>query len=130
MRKYSLVILLRLREEEVQRISNVSQLFRENGSQDKTLLVEEVSKSQGRDILFILDGFDELPQTLQKKGFLLELIKGYVLPESTVLITSRPSATAELCTSCRPQKHIEILGFTQESVKEYAVGRVREIPAN
>ena len=120
MKQYSLVVMLRLREEEVQEISNVGQLFHENGSQDKKLLVEEVSKSQGRDILFILDGFDELPKTLQKKGFLLELIKGYVLPASTILVTSRPSATAELCTSCRPQKHIEILGFTQESVETYA----------
>ena len=120
MKQYSLVVMLRLREEEVQEISNVSQLFHENGSQDKKLLVEEVSKSQGRDILFILDGFDELPQTLQKRGFLLNLIKGYVLPASTVLVTSRPSATTELCTSCHPQKHIEILGFTQESVETYA----------
>ena len=119
-RKYSLVVLLRLREEEVQQISNVSQLFRENGSQDKKLLVEEVLKSQGRDILFILDGFDELPKTLQEKGFLLDLIKGYFLPASTVLVTSRPSATAKLYTSCRPQKHIEILGFTQRSVETYA----------
>ena len=119
-RQYSLVVLLRLREEEVQEISNVSQLFHENESQDMKLLVEEVLKRQGRDILFILDGFDELPETLQKRGFLLDLIKGYVLPASTVLVTSRPSATAELCTSCRPQKHIEILGFTQESVETYA----------
>ena len=119
-RQYSLVVLLRLREEKVQEISNVSQLFHENGSQDMKLLVEEVSKSQGRDILFVLDGFDELPDTLQKRSFLLDLIKGYVLPASTVLVTSRPSATAKLCTSCRPQKHIEILGFTQESVETYA----------
>ena len=120
MKQYSLVVMLRLREEEVQEISNVSQLFHENGSQDKKLLVDEVSKSQGRDILFILDGFDELPKTLQKRAFLLDLIKGYVLPASTVLVTSRPSATAELRTSCRPQKYIEILGFTQESVETYA----------
>ena len=119
-RQYSFVVLLRLREEEVQNISNVSQLFHENRSQDMKLLVQEVLKHQGRDILFILDGFDELPKTLQKKCFLLELIKGYVLPASTVLVTSRPSATTELCTSCRPQKHIEILGFTQESVETYA----------
>ena len=119
-RQYSLVVLLRLREEEVQEISNVSQLFHENRSQDMKLLVQEVLMSQGRDILFILDRFDELPETLQKRSFLLDLIKGYVLPASTVLVTSRPSATAELCTSCRPQKHIEILGFTQESVEKYA----------
>ena len=116
MRQYSLVVLLRLREVKVQ---NISQLFCEYESEDKKSLVKEVAKSQGRDILFILDGFDELPKTLQVKGFLLNLIRGRVLPASTVLVTSRPSATAELRTSCSP-KHIEILGFTQESVEAYA----------
>ena len=119
MRQYSLVVLLRLREVKVQNISNMSQLFCQYESEDKKCLVEEVEKSQGRDMLFILDGFDELPKTLQKESFLLNLIRGQVLPASTVLVTSRPSATAELRTSCCP-KHIEILGFTQESVEAYA----------
>ena len=119
MKQYSVVVLLRLREVKVQSISNMSQLFCQYESEDKKCLVEEVAKSQGRDILFILDGFDELPKTLQEESFLLDLIRGRVLPASTVLVTSRPSATAELCTSCSP-KHIEILGFTQESVEAYA----------
>ena len=120
MKQYSLVVLLRLREKEVQEISNVSQLFSECENEDNKSLVKEVSKCRGKDILFILDGFDELPKTLQKKSYLLSLINGRVLPASTVLVTSRPSATAELLISCRPQKHIEILGFTQESVEAYA----------
>ena len=119
MRQYSLVVLLRLREVKVQNISNMSQLFCQYESEDKKCLVEEVAKSQGRDMLFILDGFDELPKTLQEESLLLDLIRGRVLPASTVLVTSRPSATTELLTSCRP-KHIEILGFTQESVEAYA----------
>ena len=119
MQQYSLVVLLRLREEEVQNIGNISQLFCEYESEDKKSLVKQVSESQGSGLLLILDGFDELPKTLQRKGFLLNLIKGRVLPASTVLVTSRPSATAELLTGCSP-KHIEIVGFTQESVKAYA----------
>ena len=129
MRQYSLVILLRLREEEVQKISNVSYLF---FSRERETLAKEVSDSQGRGILFILDGFDELPEQLQQKGFLLDLIKGRVLPESTVLVTSRPSATGELLTSCRPQiqKHVEVLGFTQQSVQAYASSIFSSEPEN
>ena len=128
MRQYSLVILLRLREEEVQNISNVSYLFL---SHERETIEKEVSDSQGRGILFILDGFDELPKQLQQKGFLLDLIKGRVLPESTVLVTSRPSATGELLTSCRPQiqKHVEVLGFTQQSV-HYASSIFSSEPEN
>ena len=120
MKQYSLVVLLRLREEKVQSISKVSQLFLSYKSKHKKSLVEEVSESQGSGVLFILDGFDELPKTLQKESFLLDLIRGDVLPASTVLVTSRPSATAQLRTRCCPQKVIEILGFTQESVEAYA----------
>ena len=129
MRQYRLVILLRLREEEVQSIASVSQLFE---SEDKEAMAKEVSDSQGRGILFILDGFDELPKQLQQKGFLLKLIKGRVLPESTVLVTSRPSATDELLTSCRPQiqKHVEVLGFTQQSVHAYASSIFSSEPEN
>ena len=119
MQQYSLIVLLRLREEEVQNISNISQLFCEYESENKKSLVKQVSESHGSGLLLILDGFDELPKTLQRKGFLLNLIKGCVLPASTVLVTSRPTATAELLSSCSP-KHIEIVGFTQESVKAYA----------
>ena len=119
MQQYSLVILLRLREEEVQKIANIHQLF---FSGDGETIAREVSANHGRGILFILDGFDELPKQLQQNGFLLNLIKGMILPESTVLVTSRPSATGELLRSCRPliQKHVEVLGFTQESVETYA----------
>ena len=119
MQQYSLVILLRLREEEVQKIASINQLF---FSCDGETIAREVSANHGRGILFILDGFDELPKQLQEKGFLLNLIKGTVLPESTVLVTSRPSATGELLKSCRPliQKHVEVLGFTQKSVETYA----------
>ena len=119
MQQYSLVILLRLREEEVQKIANINQLF---FSCDGETIAREMSANHGRSMLFILDGFDELPKPLQHKGFLLDLIKRKVVPESTVLVTSRPSATGELLTSCRPliQKHVEVLGFTQDSVEAYA----------
>ena len=129
MRQYRLVILLRLREEEVQSIANVGHLFE---SEDKEALAKEVFNSQGKGILFILDGFDELPKQLQQKGFLLNLIKGRVLPESTVLVTSRPSATGELFISCRPQiqKHVEVLGFTQQSVQAYASSVFSSEPEN
>ena len=120
MQQYSLVVLLRLREEKVQNITKVSELFYASGSEDQKSLEEEVLKSQGKGVLFILDGFDEFPKNLQRTSFLLDLIKGYALPESTVLVTSRPSATAQLLTSCHPQKRVEILGFTQESVEAYA----------
>ena len=116
MEKYALVVLLRLREKKVQQIGDIPGLFPSYGGDTKSLGAE-LEENRGEGVLFILDGFDEL---LQSEGFLVDLIRGYVLPECSVVVTSRPSATAELLTICHPQKHIEILGFTQESVEDYA----------
>ena len=103
----------------MQNIAEISQLF--GSYENKDALAKEVSKNQGSGILFILDGFDELPKSLQRESYLLDLIDGDVLPESTVLITSRPSATGELLQNSQPvQKHVEILGFTEESIEDYA----------
>ena len=78
-----------------------------------------MEENHGKGVLFILDGFDELSVTLQSEGFLVDLIRGNILPECSVVVTSRPSATAELLTICHPQKRIEIFGFTQEGVEDY-----------
>jgi hypothetical protein len=84
----------------------------------------------GKSVLFILDGFDELPIQLRKDSFIVELIQGTHLPACTVLVTSRPSATADLLSVCKPQIHkrIEVLGFTQRHIKEYAESMLSDQP--
>ena len=122
MGQYRLVVLLGLREILVQQAKAVADLFYHVDSDLQQSVAKEVVSSEGKGVLFILDGFDELPSSLRRDGLLIDLITGHALPKSTVTVTSKPSATVDLLRSCRPrvQKHIEILGFTQESVKEYA----------
>ena len=122
MRQYSLVVLLRLREKSVQQVQTVADLFYHVDSDLQQSVAKEVISTEGKGVLFILDGFDELPSGLKRDGLLIDLIIGRTLPKSTVIVTSRPSATAELLGKCRSrvQKRVEILGFTQECVKEYA----------
>lgn len=121
-KRYSLVILLRLRQEEVQEVNTIADLFFHCDSDLQSAVAKEVIECEGDKILFILDGFDELPINLRKNSFLVNLIKGVHLPKCTVLVTSRPSATADLLSVCRPQihKHIEVIGFTQQHIEEYA----------
>lgn len=49
----------------------------------------------------------------------MQVVQGH-LPKATVLLTGRP--TANLVSVCRTlnHKHIEVLGFTQEQIEEYA----------
>ena len=122
MRQYSLVVLLRLREKYVQQAKAVADLFYHVNSDLLQSVAKEIVGSEGKGVLFILDGFDELPGELQRDGLLIDFITGRALPKSTVIVTSRPSATAKLLTKCcsQVQKRVEILGFTQECVKKYA----------
>ena len=119
MREYNLVVLLRLREKKIQQIQNASDLFPHLDCDLQHFVAKEVVDSNGKGVLFILDGFDELPSSLRHDGLLIDLITGCALPKSTVIVTSRPSATKDFLG---PQicKRVEILGFTQECVKEYA----------
>ena len=86
-------------------------------------MTREVLGGEGKGVLFILDRYDELPHSLRHQGLLLKLLKGEVLPNCSVLVTSRPSATDDLLMACSPhniRRHVEILGFTQECVRDYA----------
>ena len=121
-KQYDLVVLLRLREREVQQIVNVADLFPHIDSDLQTAIAKNVLEKEGGGVLFIFDGFDELPDSVRTNGFLLRVIKGRVLPKSSILVTSRPTATRDLYIGSHPQvqRHIEILGFTQEHIREYA----------
>lgn len=50
----------------------------------------------GRHILFVLDGWDELPRNAPGRSLLLEIIKSEVLPECSTIVTSRPIGSLEL----------------------------------
>ena len=118
-KQYDLAVLLRLREREVQQIESIAGLFPHADEQLRQLVTED---REGKRILFVLDGYDELPINLRHQGLLIKLLKGEILPKCAVLVTSRPSASRDLFRACRPQiqRHVEILGFTQEAVENYA----------
>ena len=122
LKKYSLVILLRLREKRVQEAQNVEDLCYHDNKEVQKAVAAEIEACEGKDVLFILDGFDELPASLQKCSVFVKLITGTYLSHCTVLVTSRPSATADLLSVARPQIHkqVELIGFTEAHVEQYA----------
>ena len=128
-KQYDLTVLLRLRERKVQQINGVCNLFPHEDQDLQKAVANEVLKEEGRGVLFILDGFDELPVDLRSEGFLFRMLQGTVLPKCCVLVTSRPSATEDLNMTCTQiQRHIEILGFTQECIKGYASSILSDEP--
>ena len=132
---YSLVVLLRLRDKNIQTAAKPSDLFQYDKSSVSLSIELDVQKSQGHGVLFVLEGLDELPEKYRKdkNSIFMKLITGHLLPASTVLVTTRPWAVSDLPKDCshRLNQLIEILGFTEEQVKEYVSKMVsdKEAPA-
>ena len=123
LKNFSLVVLLRLREEGLQAATAISDLFFCFDEPNLARCVgEEVRKKMGEGVLLVFDGFDEFPAELRKKSLVTEVIRGSCLPKANVLVTSRPSATADLLSVCQTHlgKHIEIVGFSEEQSQKYA----------
>ena len=123
LKHFSLVVLLRLREGGVQKATAISDLFccLDDPSLGKCV-GEEVRRMMGESVLFVFDGFDEFPAEFRRTSLVAEVISGSYLPKATVLVTSRPSATAELLSFCQAHvgKHIEVVGFSDKEIQEYA----------
>ena len=120
--QYQLVLLLRLRDERMGRAQTLGDLIYHPSKTVASAVEEELISSLGVNTLIILEGFDELPDTLRRPpSVYLQLILGQLLPFATVLITSRPWATSTLLTKCQHRvfQHIEILGFTAKNIKDY-----------
>ena len=81
-------------------------------------------QSRGRNVMFILDGYDELEETLRSCRFLEKILSTHdptlYLSECDVVITTRPVTCRELFTLVTdPHRHVEILGFKIEHIEEY-----------
>ena len=87
---------------------------------DATGLENELLQIGGESVCFIFDGLDEYSDLNYLKtgdSWFEKVLRGQLLPSSTIIITSRPNASVEL----RKSVHIraEVLGFLKEQINEY-----------
>ena len=81
-------------------------------------------QSRGRNVMFILDDYDELEESLRSCWFLKRILSTHdpalYLSECDVVITTRPVTCRELFTLVTdPHRHVEILGFKIKHIEEY-----------
>ena len=119
-----LVLLLLLRDPNVQKITNEHKLIEHFTNYSTTELHKELVKNHGADITLIIDGFDELSTQLRHRSFFMELIEKRCLPKARIVVTSRPSASA--CLHQVVDKRMEILGFEQSSKNQYVIEALQD----
>ena len=78
---------------------------------------DELRKSKGSGIAFVIDGYDECPCDSKLKIFVDKLVQKKYLPLCMVVITSRP--TASLLLRHLVNQRIEILGLAKKERDQY-----------
>ena len=120
-KQYELVMLVRLREKKAQEARCLGDLLPCDATTNMKKLLAIIGRGKG--MLIVCDGFDELPREQRQDGSVyINLLKGRLLPEAAIIVTSRPSVSADLWSLCQHNihRHLEVIGFTKEDIKRFA----------
>ena len=118
--EFTIVILVQLRDPTVQSAQSIADLIPCPTLELVKQVASAIEANLGRGILWVLDGWDELPSHLREKSFLRDMITPSLhstITQSSVIVTSRSISSGEL--SELVSSRIEVLGFTQEEQKQY-----------
>jgi len=135
LQSFKLVLLVQLRDPALQQMTNVDDLLKSfckrewNATEIARECSEYLTSNNGKDVVFLLDGFDELAKSLHKNSLIADILHRKVLTCSNIVLSSRPHASVRF----RNQATIivDILGFAEEDRKLYieqeAPQKVREL---
>ena len=120
--EYDIVVLVRLRDPLIGKAKTVADLL---PCVDKAMANEAetaVKAQYGAGVLWVLDGWDELPSNLPSDSMIYKLIQPRMFQESplvksSVIVASRPSSSAELHPLV--SSRVEVLGFTPDELEQY-----------
>ena len=121
---YDAVVLLQLRFPKIQKAKEIVDLLSVIEDDDlKQKVWKEICNNDGDRVCFIAEGFDELPQDLQRDSIFIHILDK--LPCAMVIYTSRPVAVSQLMQRLI-SKRIEIIGFKSEQVQQYVEATLTE----
>lgn len=129
LQQFKCVLLLPLREKSVSSAESLSDLLKllHSSERIRSSVASEFEDDEGKEVLVIADGWDELEEVNRSKQSLLyNLLFGDVLPLASVLLTSRPSASASLHNLPSVNRLVEVMGFNKKDVEEYIVSEFSE----
>jgi len=91
-----------------------------------TACSEYVFSNNGKDIVFLFDGYVEFPDDLKKNGLVADIIKRKVLPDCGLIVSSRQHASVRLRQQATVR--VDILGFAEEERLLYIEQSMKEQP--
>ena len=112
--EYKLIVLVKLRERAVHNANDIADLMPRRNKTHQVF--QELTASNGKHVLFILDGWDELPTDVAGHSIIIRILCD---TSFDVIITSRPTSSMSLYELRVINTRIEILGFTKGELEHY-----------
>ena len=119
--EFELVLLLPLRHKKVASAGSLPELLKLlHPSADVCKSVASyLEEEEAKKVLVIADGWDELSETERQEGSFLYELLFETFPLMSVVVTSRPFASAPLHRLPCIDRFVEINGFGKDDIKEY-----------
>ena len=117
-----LLLLISFRETGISQITSFKKLMLHCYREDEkaaSYCAEYFIRTQGKNLMIIFDGYDEMATEEQKKKdtIFMRLLARDFVPECHIVVTSRPYITAHLHQHCTCR--VEIMGFTNSDRLKY-----------
>ena len=120
-KNFDILLFWSMKDPTLHNMKNIDELFFHDSDEISHSVASAVRRESGKGVLFVFDGWDELPPNVShdRNFCLFNIIKGKRFPFSSVVVTSRPIESQHLLQTSMFDRHIEICGFTSESIIQY-----------
>ena len=125
---YNMVILLTLRDPQIQKSKSLHDLLAKTDTNVKLIekISQDIESNKGENVCFLLEGYDELPAKIRKNQQCIFNKLPNLLPKSAIIYTSRPNACTKLASSA--SRRIKILGFEENHMHVYVKNAFEKDP--
>ena len=120
--QFELLLLLPLRDKDISIACSIPELIQllHSDPEVQDSVTRYLEKEEGKNVLIIADGWDELGKAnCQAGSFMYKLLFGKLLSFVSVVLTSRPTASAPLHQLPYFDRFVEVHGFNNDNIKEY-----------
>ena len=120
--QWDLMVIVELRDESTRRASSLYDLLYHPDDETRLVIEQDIKKREGEGLLIFLDGYDELSNEQQNElSVVHKILTNKLLRKATVVVTSRPFATASLPSQFKQalNQHIQIAGFNMIDIQTY-----------
>ena len=122
LQEWGVVVIIKLRDQRTRTAQTINDLLYHPDPEIRNQVVKELDEQNGKGMLLILDGYDELTTKQRESDAVIQLLMSReLLCRATLMVTSRPLATRTLHSNFLQtfDQHIEVLGFTDKNIEEY-----------